>query len=88
MRPRGPVPSLGELQRTTPWVWLWCERRQASCTTCLRRRRHPMGRERIERPATGSSSAAARAVARGRHVSADEMARTKAGFASVGVSVL
>src|SRR5215469_14623435 len=24
----GPIPTLGELQRTTPWVWLWCERCQ------------------------------------------------------------
>jgi hypothetical protein len=24
----GPIPSLGELQRTTPWVWLHCERCQ------------------------------------------------------------
>jgi len=24
----GPRPTLGELQRTTPWVWLWCERCQ------------------------------------------------------------
>jgi len=21
----GPIPTLGELQRVTPWVWLWCE---------------------------------------------------------------
>jgi hypothetical protein len=21
----GPIPTLGDLQRTTPWVWLWCE---------------------------------------------------------------
>jgi hypothetical protein len=20
------IPTLGDLQRTTPWVWLWCER--------------------------------------------------------------
>jgi hypothetical protein len=26
MRELGPRPTLGELQRTTPWVWLWCER--------------------------------------------------------------
>jgi hypothetical protein len=25
MRDFGPRPTLGELQRTTPWVWLWCE---------------------------------------------------------------
>ena len=25
---RGPIPTLGELQRATPWVWLWCERCQ------------------------------------------------------------
>ena len=24
----GPIPTLGELQRATPWVWLWCERCQ------------------------------------------------------------
>jgi hypothetical protein len=24
----GRRPTLGELQRTTPWVWLWCERCQ------------------------------------------------------------
>jgi hypothetical protein len=24
----GPIPTLGELQQTTPWVWLWCERCQ------------------------------------------------------------
>src|SRR5215471_12226860 len=24
----GPRPTLGELQRSTPWVWLWCERCQ------------------------------------------------------------
>jgi hypothetical protein len=24
----GPIPTLGDLQRTTPWVWLWCERCQ------------------------------------------------------------
>jgi hypothetical protein len=23
----GPVPTLGELQRDTPWVWVYCERR-------------------------------------------------------------
>jgi hypothetical protein len=23
-----PIPTLGDLQRTTPWVWLWCERCQ------------------------------------------------------------
>ena len=28
MREHGPRPTLGELQRTTPWVWLWCERCQ------------------------------------------------------------
>jgi hypothetical protein len=28
MRQLGPRPTLGELQRTTPWVWLWCERCQ------------------------------------------------------------
>jgi hypothetical protein len=28
MREFGPRPTLGELQRTTPWVWLWCERCQ------------------------------------------------------------
>ena len=28
MRQFGPRPTLGELQRTTPWVWLWCERCQ------------------------------------------------------------
>jgi hypothetical protein len=28
MRDLGPPPTLGELQRTTPWVWLWCERCQ------------------------------------------------------------
>src|SRR6516165_11167000 len=28
MREQGPRPSLGELQRATPWVWLWCERCQ------------------------------------------------------------
>jgi hypothetical protein len=22
----GPRPTLGDLQRSTPWVWLWCER--------------------------------------------------------------
>jgi hypothetical protein len=26
MRESGPRPTLGELQRSTPWVWLWCER--------------------------------------------------------------
>jgi hypothetical protein len=25
MRELGPRPTLGELQRATPWVWLWCE---------------------------------------------------------------
>jgi hypothetical protein len=24
----GPIPTLGDLQRATPWVWLWCERCQ------------------------------------------------------------
>src|SRR5436305_956940 len=24
----GPIPTLGELQGTTPWIWLWCERCQ------------------------------------------------------------
>ena len=24
----GPRPTLGQLQKTTPWVWLWCERCQ------------------------------------------------------------
>src|SRR5215472_7418164 len=28
MRELGPRPTLGELQRTTPWLWLWCERCQ------------------------------------------------------------
>jgi hypothetical protein len=28
MRDFGPVQTLGELQRSTPWVWLWCERCQ------------------------------------------------------------
>ena len=28
MREFGRRPTLGELQRTTPWVWLWCERCQ------------------------------------------------------------
>jgi hypothetical protein len=28
MRQHGPRPTLGELQRATPWVWLWCERCQ------------------------------------------------------------
>jgi hypothetical protein len=28
MRDLGPRPTLGELHRTTPWVWLWCERCQ------------------------------------------------------------
>jgi hypothetical protein len=28
MREYGPRPSLGELHRATPWVWLWCERCQ------------------------------------------------------------
>jgi len=28
MREYGPRPTLGELQRSTPWVWLWCERCQ------------------------------------------------------------
>ena len=28
MRESGPLPTLGELQRTTPWIWLWCERCQ------------------------------------------------------------
>jgi hypothetical protein len=28
MREVGSRPTLGELQRTTPWVWLWCERCQ------------------------------------------------------------
>jgi hypothetical protein len=22
------IPTLGDLQRTTPWIWLWCERCQ------------------------------------------------------------
>jgi hypothetical protein len=28
MREFGPRPTLGELQQSTPWVWLWCERCQ------------------------------------------------------------
>jgi hypothetical protein len=28
MRQFGPRPTLGELRRTTPLVWLWCERCQ------------------------------------------------------------
>jgi len=28
MREFGPRPTLGELQRSTPWIWLWCERCQ------------------------------------------------------------
>ena len=24
----GPRPTLGDLQRATPWVWVWCERCQ------------------------------------------------------------
>ena len=29
-RPQGPVPTLGELQESTSWFWLWCERCQHS----------------------------------------------------------
>jgi hypothetical protein len=28
MQSGGPIPTLGDLQRTTPWVWLWRERCQ------------------------------------------------------------
>jgi hypothetical protein len=28
MQSGGPTSTLGDLQRTTPWVWLWCERCQ------------------------------------------------------------
>jgi hypothetical protein len=28
VQPAGPIPTLGDLQRTTPWVGLWCERCQ------------------------------------------------------------
>jgi hypothetical protein len=27
-RQLGPRPTLGDLQRATPWVWMWCERCQ------------------------------------------------------------
>jgi hypothetical protein len=50
--PPGPRPTLGDLQRSTPWVWMHCERCQHSAPFCLRRRRDPMGRERVERQAT------------------------------------
>jgi hypothetical protein len=26
--PPGPRPTLGDLQRSTPWLWLWCDRCQ------------------------------------------------------------
>ena len=35
MREFGPRPTLGELQRTTPWVWLWCFERQTACRRTL-----------------------------------------------------
>jgi hypothetical protein len=28
--PPGPRPTLGDLQRATPWVWIWCEKCQHS----------------------------------------------------------
>src|SRR5215469_988989 len=51
IREFGPGPTLGELQRSTPWVWLWCEplpasraaasgdklRAGARCTNCGRK---------------------------------------------------
>jgi hypothetical protein len=27
-RPQGPIPTLGELQASTSWTWVWCERCQ------------------------------------------------------------
>lgn len=27
-RPQGPVPTLGQLQKSTDWFWIWCERCQ------------------------------------------------------------
>jgi hypothetical protein len=29
-RPQGPVPTLGQLQESVSWFWLWCERCQHS----------------------------------------------------------
>jgi len=63
----GPIPTLGELQRATPWVWLWCERCQHHAPAGVRRRRHPLGRRRIERPA-----AATRPVQRVRQEGCDD----------------
>jgi hypothetical protein len=44
MRDFGPRPTLGDVQRTTPWVWL-----PASCAAGLRRRRHPVRARGIKR---------------------------------------
>jgi hypothetical protein len=52
MRELGPRPTLGDLQRTTPWVWLWCERCQHHATTRLRCGRHPVGTGCLKRQTT------------------------------------
>jgi len=52
----GPPPTLGGLQRSTPWVWLWCEQLSPSRASGFRGRRYPMG--------TGCSSDRLRAGSR------------------------
>jgi hypothetical protein len=43
----GLIPTLGELQNTTPWVWLWCERCQHHAPLACAVAGHPLGRNRI-----------------------------------------
>src|SRR6516225_9620765 len=56
---RGPIPTLGELQRATPWVWLWCERCQhhapLACAVAVIRWGADMSSDRLRQRARGSS---------------------------------
>src|SRR5215469_1530015 len=63
MRELGPRPTLGELQRSTPWVWLWCERSQhhapLACAVALIRRGPNTSSDRL-RPGPAAPAAKAR----------------------------
>src|SRR5438477_4165631 len=70
MRERGRRPTLGELRRTTPWVWLWCERCQHHAPLACAVAVNPVGTGSLK--ATGcapshAAPAAARRVA-GNHI--------------------
>lgn len=60
----GPIPSLGELQRTTPWVWLHCERCQyhapLACAVAVIRWGADASSDRLDN-APGAARAAIRA---------------------------